>query len=274
VRAAARAEIVAGPGGRGAPVARVLRSESPLLLRWTAPTLHLLGGAAGPLAGDDLAVAVDVGAGASLAVRSAAASVVLPGRPGATPSRAAIAVTVGDGAALDWHPEPLVSTARSDHDAHALVRVAADARLRWRDDVVLGRWDEAPGRLRTLVRVERDGRPLLHHELRVGSDAPGWDGPAALGEARVLTTLVVVDPVWLDGGRPEARTRVTPTARGAVLPLEGPAVLVSVLAGTATEAAALLAELSADLGAGPLEHRAAERLDDPSPEVRADQPVR
>jgi urease accessory protein len=270
VRATARAEIVAGPDGAADPIARVLRSESPLLLRWTAPTVHLLGGAAGPLAGDDLAVAVAVGPGPSVAVRSAAASVVLPGRPGATPSRATVTVTVGAGASLDWHLEPLVSTARSDHVAHARVQLDAAARLRWRDDVVLGRWEERPGRLRTLVRVERDGRPLLHHELRVGPDAPGWDGPATLGDARVCSTLVVVDPAWLDGAPLEVATRSTATARGAVLPLDGPAVLVTVLAAGAQEADALLGELAAGLpSTAPAHPRSGG-----SREVDADQPVR
>jgi urease accessory protein len=270
VRATARAELVAGPDGTRGPIARVLRSESPLLLRWTSPTLHLLGGAAGPLAGDDLAVVVDVGPHATAVVRSAAASVVLPGRPGATPSRAMVTATVGPGACLDWHLEPLVSTARSDHSARALVVLAPDARLRWRDDLILGRWHEPPGRLRTLLRIERAGGPLLHHELRLGPDAPGWDGPATLGDARVCSTLVVVDPAWADGGGPEAVTRTTATARGAVLPLDGPAVLVTVLATSAIEADALLAELAAGVGSDAVGHPRR----DGSREVRADQPVR
>ncbi|RZU48987.1 UreD urease accessory protein [Krasilnikovia cinnamomea] len=84
MRAAAR--IVAEADGRGGTRLSVLRGEPPLLLRRTGAaggpaTVHLVGGAAGPLGGDDLRLDVEVGPGAWLEVRSVAATLALPGPP-------------------------------------------------------------------------------------------------------------------------------------------------------------------------------------------------
>ena len=71
----AEARIVAESDRRGGTRLAVLRGESPLLLRRTGPrtggavTVHLVGGAAGPLRGDDLRLDIEVGPGARLARR-------------------------------------------------------------------------------------------------------------------------------------------------------------------------------------------------------------
>ncbi|WP_255597565.1 urease accessory protein UreD [Micromonospora sp. RL09-050-HVF-A] len=88
MRAVAR--VVAVADRRGRTVLRELRGESPLLLRQAAteegvPTVYVVGGAAGPLAGDDLRLSVEVGPEAAVRVRTVAASVALPGRPGRSP---------------------------------------------------------------------------------------------------------------------------------------------------------------------------------------------
>ena len=63
-----------------------LHGEPPLLLRPTgtaadgATVVHLVGGAAGPLAGDRLSLTVDLAAGANVELHSVAATVALPGR--------------------------------------------------------------------------------------------------------------------------------------------------------------------------------------------------
>ena len=84
----ATARIVAVADGRGGTRLAVLQGEVPLLPRRTGSagpgpvTVHLVGGAAGPLGGDDLHLAVRVGPGARLRLRSVAATVALPGRGG------------------------------------------------------------------------------------------------------------------------------------------------------------------------------------------------
>ena len=60
----------------------MLRSQAPLILRQTPEAVYLVGGAAGPLGGDVLELRIDVRAGATLRLRTAAAAVALPGRDG------------------------------------------------------------------------------------------------------------------------------------------------------------------------------------------------
>jgi urease accessory protein len=121
-----------------------LRSQAPLVLRMHGRTLHLVGGAAGPLAGDETRLCIRVGAGAHLRVRSVAATVALPGA-GTAPSTSQTSVRVGAGAVLDWAPEPLVLAAGSHHRAAVAVTLEPSAVLRWREVVVLGRHQERPG---------------------------------------------------------------------------------------------------------------------------------
>ncbi|MGC4855386.1 hypothetical protein ACLQ24_18840 [Micromonospora sp. DT4] len=65
----ALARLVARADGRGGTVLTELHGETPLLLRQTpgdgrVVTVYVVGGAAGPLAGDDLRLEIDVGPGA------------------------------------------------------------------------------------------------------------------------------------------------------------------------------------------------------------------
>jgi urease accessory protein len=162
-------------------------------MRCTPDALYLVGGAAGPLGGDDLTLAVAVGERACLAVRSAAATLAQPG-PDATPSRTTTHFAVGAGAALDWRPEPLVSVRGSDHLVDTTVVLSATARLHLVDELVLGRAGETSGRIRVRCRVSRDGSPLLAHDLDLGPGSPGGDGAAVVGGARALISLLHVGP--------------------------------------------------------------------------------
>jgi urease accessory protein len=226
----ARARIVAEADGRGGTRAVVLHGEAPLLLRRTGAgpdlTVHLVGGAAGPLGGDDLGLDVEVGPGARLTVRSVAASLALPGPKGGA-SRLHVRAVVAAGGALRWHPEPLIAASGCDHDAVTEVHVADGGALAWRDDVVCGRHGEAPGDVRLTTTIRYADRPLHRHDLALGPAAPGWSGPAVLGGARAVGTLVVVDPAWSTGGPPSARVLGTDAA---LMPLAGPAFLATVVA--------------------------------------------
>src|SRR5579862_7258838 len=78
----ASASIVAELDAAGVTRLPVLASEVPLVLRRTPEAVYLIGGAAGPLGGDLLSLSISVGAGATLRMRSAAASIALPGLEG------------------------------------------------------------------------------------------------------------------------------------------------------------------------------------------------
>jgi urease accessory protein len=285
--------------------------------------VHLVNAAAGPLAGDELHLDITVGAGVRLVLGSAAATVALPGR-GEGPSVLRLTVDVADGGALDMLPEPTVAARGCRHRIEAEVTLGARAFLRWREEILLGRFGEPAGSVSTSLRVDvvtdpdsaaytaisgeqppgpprsapgvpvrsekpireeprarglmigppsAEGhdraalgplgdpvhlsgtvdagrtvvgsggsggsgrqqdpvagrpprrRPLLRQELDLSPDAPGLHGPAVLGGARAVGSLLVAapgpdglgyEPVGGDGV--------------ALLPLAGPGVLVSALA--------------------------------------------
>jgi len=196
-------------------VVETMRSDPPLLLRPTADALHLVGGAAGPLGGDDQELTVEVGADATLVIRSVAASMAMPGK-GASKSR--VEARVREGGSLDWAPEPLISVVGSDHTQRTRIILEPGAHLRWRETLVLGRTGEGPGRLTASIRVERAGKALTHHEIRIGDD--GWDGPAVLGEARVMISELIVGEA-----APPAFQTSSEKGRGAGLPICEDAIL-------------------------------------------------
>lgn len=179
----------------GMTVATVLRSEAPLLLRAANRgdllEVHLIGGAAGPLGGDDLRLDLDVGAGSNLRVRSVAAQLAQPDPRGRSSVATTTARIRGD-AHVDWQPEPLISVAGSNHRATTLLQLDAGATVTWTDTIVLGRIDEHPGVLASRLRVEVAGRVLLDHDLITGLDH--LDGPGANGRARTLTSTVQIGP--------------------------------------------------------------------------------
>ncbi|MEV6846944.1 urease accessory protein UreD [Actinoplanes sp. NPDC051411] len=212
----ARARLVAAPGDR----LTVLRGEPPLLLRRTGPaTVHLVGGAAGPLRGDDLRLEIEVEAGAELTVRGVAAQIALPG-PGETPSRLEIRATVGPDATLRWLPEPLIAAAGCDHRTVTHAEVAEGGRLLWRDDLVFGRQGEPSGSLRSRALFRYAGSTVYRQDLAAGPDATGSAGPAVLGKAQALGTLLALPGVatWPPHG-----------AGVASMPLAGPGVVITAL---------------------------------------------
>lgn len=257
VDAAAALRVDAGPDG--SPVLTTLRGQVPLVPRRTGDdpclagrpgiTIHLVQAAAGPLAGDRLVLDLQVGRGARLTLRSAAATVALPSRADG-PSRLLVRAAVGAGATLEYLPEPTVAATGCDHRMAAEVTLAPGSTLLWREELLLGRHGEMPGALATSLRVDLDdptgsrgrpgARPLLRHELALGPDAPGQAGPAVLGGARAVGTLLVAQGLW---GNPERGDEsgppdglgLAPWSGGAtaVLPLAGPGALAVSLAGDA-----------------------------------------
>lgn len=213
----------------------VLRSDPPLTLRRTAADrIHLVGSTAGPVGGDELALDVRVGTGATLRVASVAASLVYPG-PSGRRSSFRVCAEVGASARLVWETQPTVLVRGCDHEASVDVRLAAGARLLWREVVVLGRHDEPSGSLLQRLRVDRDGRPLVRNDLAVGPAWPGSQGPAGVGDARAVATALVVAP-----GAADLAAQAGGGARVAVLPLADDVALVSALAPTARAAIAAL----------------------------------
>jgi urease accessory protein len=197
MRGRARVVVERGPDGRS--IVRELRSQPPLALlpqrgaaaaRSNVATVHMVGSATSPLGGDDVALDVEVGPGADLVLTGVAATLALPGQAG-RPSRLVVRLEVGDGAGLQFLPEPTVVTRRADHHGELQAELGAGSRLRCREVLVAGRTGEPSGRFRGLVRVRQGERPLLVQEQELGD--PGLQSSAAhLAGRRVLGTEVLV----------------------------------------------------------------------------------
>lgn len=228
----AGAGVVAGLGPGGSTRLEEVRSSPPLALRFAAGSLWMVGTAAGPLAGDRLALRIKVRRGASLTLRSVAASVALGGC-GDDHSELRVEAEVEAGGELCWLPEPTIAASGCHHRAVARICLAADARLVWRDELILGRHGEGPGQLASRIEVEADGFPLVRQELRVGRGAPGWQGPAVAAGAGTLGVVVVVEPGRRGGSPLPLGTSVGPDV--AVLALAGSGSLVSAVAPDAPE---------------------------------------
>ncbi|MER6567806.1 urease accessory protein UreD [Streptomyces sp. NPDC001093] len=247
VRADAR--IVARADGRGGTVLPVLDSDGPLALRRTRSggreaRVMVVGAMSGPLGGDRFSLTASVAEGARLHVGSTAATLALPGQA-KEEARYDVRLDVADDAELHWLPEQLISARGSDLHVTTRAELAAGARLVLREEQVLGRAGEEPGRLTSRLTVRVAGRTVLDQELACGPGAPGgWDGPAVLAGRRAVGQLVVVRPEF--AGHP-----VEPRLLGecaALMPLAGPAVLVSAVAPDALRLRRVLDEALTRLG--------------------------
>jgi urease accessory protein len=221
-----------------------LRSDPPLVLRSTNPDgsepprswelpgrmpvrVSLAAGAAGPVGGDDLRLAIDVERGAALVLRTVAATLALPG-PHGLPSRSEVVVRIAEDGILSWLPGPLIAARGCDHHEAITVALGPGARLLLREELLLGRHGELPGAIRRRLRVCLGDQPVLDQELALGPETPGWDGPAVTGGRRAIGSLLLVDPCC---ERESFRTQLpAPSGGTAFLPLHGPAVLVTALA--------------------------------------------
>jgi urease accessory protein len=261
-----RGAAVIDPADPGARLASGESGTARRLADLTPPplptvTVHLVGAAAGPLAGDQLRLDVHVGPGIRLVLRSVAATLALPGH-GPGPSVLAVHAEVAAGGALDLLPEPTVAVRGCDHRMVGRAVVEAGGWLRWREEILLGRFGEPAGHLETDLRVDVRApgqgsgsaaglQPLLRQQLTLGPGVPGLAGAALLGSARAVGSLLVAappaparpgaaDPAQGAGlaGLGLTASATAPAQPGApggaaVLPLAGPGVLVTALAADA-----------------------------------------
>lgn len=139
-------------------------------------TVHLVSAAATPLGGDTIDIRIIVEGGAQLNVRSAAATVALPGA--STPTSHAhwdIEVS-GD---LDIDLEPTIVAAAARHVSTASVALRDDGRIRWRERIQIGRCDEREGFWSGSLRADCDHGPLLRHQIELGAGSLADDAIAA-----------------------------------------------------------------------------------------------
>lgn len=198
----AHAHLAVERDAAGRSVVRTLRSASPLTLIPVRgePVVHLVNSAASPLGGDDLTLTVHVGPRACLTLTGIAATVALPGLHGEK-SRSTVHIELDEGATMAYLPEPTVITRRARHESILTVTLAAGARLRARETLVLGRANELPGELTTRLDVTREGRPVLRQQLTVTADV-------LMGKRVLATELSTSDTGDTASGEWWSRTRL------------------------------------------------------------------
>lgn len=164
--------IVARPGLRPR-----IECRGALAARCTRPgTVHLVSTAAHPLGGDEITIRLVVESAAALAVRSTAASIVLPG---AASLESLMAWEIEAAGELDLDPEPTVVAASARHFSDVRVWVGDGARLRIRERVQIGRAGEREGFWSGRTVADLSGRPLLRHRTELGAGSVADDAIGA-----------------------------------------------------------------------------------------------
>ncbi|MEP4649636.1 MAG: urease accessory protein UreD [Ilumatobacter sp.] len=195
-------------------------SGPPFGIRSCAGRILIAASAAAPVGGDELSLDVAVDDGACADVGTVASTVVLPG-PTGEPSTMSTRCRVGRDAHLDWIGEPTVSVVGSTHTVTTAVTLDASATCRIVEEVSLGRTREDSGLLRLVLRVERDGRPLVHHDESFGPRVRGAGSSVSVGAARHVLSAILVGV-----GAGPARSFVCDSVRVAWLPVSDDAAVV------------------------------------------------
>lgn len=165
------------------------------------PEAVLVNTAGGVTGGDEIAWSLDAGPGAALVATTQAAERIYRSAGGAAGIRTRLAL--GAGAGLDWLPQETILFDGARLDRRLEIDMAADARLLALETLVLGRAAMGEtlttGALADHWRLRRAGR-LVHAEaLHADGDlARATAGPATLGGARALATLILAEPAATD----------------------------------------------------------------------------
>lgn len=152
-------------------------------------TVHLVSAAAMPLGGDTIDIRVVVEPGARLRLRSAAATVALPGA--STPTSHARWVIEVSGS-LDVDLEPTVVAGPARHLSSVALSLHDEGLVRFRERVQIGRCGEREGFWSGSLHADRDDLPLLRHRVELGAGSLADDDisapRAAVNELRYPAT--------------------------------------------------------------------------------------
>ena len=140
--------------------------------RTNADTVHLVSAAATPLGGDTIRFRVVVERGAVLRVRSAAATLAMPG-PVTMASRATWELEVEG--LLDLDPQPTIVAGEARHVTSTRLTLGDGGSVRLRERVQIGRSRERQGFWSGTVHADAGGAPLLRHRVEIGAGAVADD---------------------------------------------------------------------------------------------------
>jgi urease accessory protein len=156
----------------------------------------LVGQTALLLGGDEVELQIEMGSGAVLELSEVAGTVAYAGR--GRRAKWTTNITLGRGAQLTWAGEPLVVADGARVTRRTSIDLSDDASAILRETIVLGRSGEVGGAIRSRMRVQREGSPILIEDLLL--DPQDRHGPGLLGQHRVIDSLLVLGADTPDTG--------------------------------------------------------------------------
>lgn len=134
--------------------------------RTDVDTVHLISAAATPLGGDTISIRVVVEEGARLRLRSAAATMAMPG----TVTMESVATwNLEVRGHLDLDPQPTIVAGAARHTTSTRLTLGDTGTVRLRERVQIGRSGERQGFWSGAVHADVDGAPLLRHRVELGT---------------------------------------------------------------------------------------------------------
>lgn len=131
--------------------------------------VHLHNVSGGVLAGDHLALDVEIEAGAAAQITTTGATRLYRHRAGAADSEQRVSFSVGDAAVLDYLPDPVIPYAGSRHAQRTEIRLGKGSTLFWWEVLAPGRLAAgerfAFERLRIETKVYTGSRPVLREDF-------------------------------------------------------------------------------------------------------------
>jgi len=140
---------------------RVLRQDPPWkVIRAFGPLVHLHNVSGGILAGDHLSLDVEVAA--PMQITTTGATRLYRHRPGAQDSEQRLNFSIGEGAILEYLPDPLIPFAGSRHTQRTSLSLARGATLFWWEVLAL---TFAFERLQISSAIDICGKPALREDF-------------------------------------------------------------------------------------------------------------
>jgi len=150
-----------------------------------AALVHLHNVSGGVLAGDRLSLDVQVGKHANAQVTSTGATRLYRHREGADDSMQRVTISVGEGALLEYLPDPVIPFAGARHEQHTAISLGSGATLFWWEVLAPGRLAAGESfayqRLRVSSSVRAGGRLVLREDFLLEPDRRPLSQAARMG---------------------------------------------------------------------------------------------
>ncbi len=180
---------------------RVLAQDPPwkVIRAFRAPggelLVHLNNVSGGILGGDQLALRVEVAAGASVVLTTTGATRLYRARKESAMARQSTTIRVGEGARLEYLPDPLIPFAGSRFEQNTTVVLEEGATLFWWETIAPGRAarDELfqYRQLRLSTEIRAGEKPIAIECADLEPESRPLSSPARLGPYRFVATFYI-----------------------------------------------------------------------------------